>query len=369
MIFRENSQFISPDKIYEICPVSRELRQKIALWREQITSILHGEGTQKLLIVGPCSIHNVEAAYEYATHLKDLADQVSDVFLIVMRAYFEKPRTASGWKGLLYDPHLNGTHDILNGIRISRTFLIEMAKLDMPCATEFLDPCAAPYFADLISWGCIGARTSQSQVHRQLASALPMPIGFKNRCDGNIEVAIKGAMYAKNPHRFLGIGPSGHVAVIQGHGNICPHIVLRGSESGPNYQLASIKNAIADLEKNHMPPHIIVDCSHDNSRKNHTQQATVFSSIVDNLQTDRSLLAGIMLESFLLESNQHVLLSNGPHSHDAQNKITYGASLTDACLDWESTSKAILDAYAKLSQQLPNKQIDKSRSQCALLPT
>lgn len=364
----EITSFLSPHELKQEFPSPLAHNNCIDKWRKEIAAILRGEDTRLLLILGPCSIHNPESGLEYARRLKSLMDEVSDTFFIVMRAYFEKPRTAFGWKGLLYDPHLNGTHDIVNGIRLSRKFLIDLLKLGLPAATEFLDPLAAPYISDLVSWGCIGARTCQSQIHRQLASSLAMPVGFKNRNDGNIEVAIQGANIAKTAHRFLGIDQSGQVAIIQGQGNICPHIILRGGEEQPNYDLHTIKHAQGLLQKSHLPASLIIDCAHDNSKKNHRFQAQVFSTLIEQIQHGLIKIGGIMLESFLLEANQQSHEAGSRKSPYTHADIAYGASLTDACLDWETTETSIRNAANRLRQNIQENSQERKLDLCITMP-
>ena len=321
--------FITPKTLKQEQPLSDDLSYTINRWRGEITAILKGDDERQLLIVGPCSIHNVQSAFEYAARLKNLADTVRESFFIVMRTYFEKPRTCSGWKGLLYDPHLDGSCDIITGLRRTRAFLIELAQLGIPAATEFLDPHATPYFHDLISWGCIGARTSESQIHRQLATVLPMPIGFKNRPDGSIEPAVCGILQAQCPQRFLGMDEEGKIGIIQGQGNTFPHLVLRGGEKGPNYSATSIMHAHNRLQSFDLPQTVIVDCSHDNSRKNPHTQSAIFRSLI---HCNSPRVQGIMLESFLQEGKQQV------SSH-----VTSDISCTDPCLSWEATAAVITE--------------------------
>ena len=307
--------FITPRVIREKIPLTQTFHKSIVSWRHAITQILQGIDPRCLLIVGPCSIHNVSTALEYAKKLKTLSDEVSDVFMIVMRTYFEKPRTLYGWKGLLYDPYLDGSHDTAHGIMLSRTLLSDLTTLGMPTATEFLDPLASYYLSDFISWGSIGARTIQSQIHRQLASSLSMPIGFKNRPDGNIEAATQAILSAKNTHSFLGINQDGSICMLQGKGNIYPHLVLRGSETKSNYDLPSIKHALQQLEDASLPQTLIIDCSHDNSQKNSNQQARIFSFLIDQIIKGVQSIRGIMLESFyckltmLLMNRQNFLIN------------------------------------------------------------
>lgn len=342
----EEITFISPRIVREKIPLTETFYESIATWRQSLIQIVQGIDPRQLLIVGPCSIHNTKAALKYAKKLKILSDEVSDVFMIIMRTYFEKPRTLHGWKGLLYDPHLDGSCDITSGILLSRTLLSDLTELGMPSATEFLDPLAAHYLNDFISWGSIGARTSQSQIHRQLASSLSMPIGFKNRPDGNIESTIQSILSAKDTHSFLGINEDGEISKMQGKGNICPHLVLRGGETKPNYDLFSIRQALEQLEKVSLPQGLIIDCSHDNSRKNHKQQANIFSFLIDQIIKGTQGIRGMMLESFLLEANQpayrQIELSD--------ESIFNCTSITDPCLSWSTTEQLIREAAERLRQ-------------------
>lgn len=331
----------SPKALLEKHPLSTENSQKISKWREEIQAILAGNDPRLLLIVGPCSIHNKNAAYEYATLLKELSEQVKEHFFIVMRTYFEKARTQIGWKGLLYDPHLDSSDDIATGIVSARSLLIDLVELGLPTGCEFLDPLAANYISDLISWGSIGARTAQSQIHRQLASDLPMPVGFKNRTDGNIEVAIQSILAANRAHTFLSIGNEGQVCIKKSSGNIFPHLVLRGGEQNENFDKASITSAAKLLQTAKLPLGIIVDCSHDNSKKSCFRQGKIFSYLIHEKIAGLSALRGIMLESFLLEGTQSTLTSKVY----SLEEIAYGASLTDPCLDWQATKALILEAH------------------------
>lgn len=327
--------FVSPKTAREKIPLIKASSDAIDYWRYNILQILQGSSPRLLLIVGPCSIHSTKTALEYAEKLKTLSDEVSDVFMIVMRTYFEKPRTLHGWKGFLYDPLLDGSCDAAKGIFLSRTLLSHLTELGMPTATEFLDPLAAPYLSDFISWGSIGARTCQSQIHRQLASSLDMPVGFKNRPDGNIECAIQSILSAKNTQKFLGIDLDGKIAHVQGNGNIYPHLVLRGGETRPNYDLLSITQSLKQLEEAFLPKTLIIDCSHDNSKKDYTQQATIFSSLIDKSIEG---VRGIMLESFFLEANQSI----------SGSTISEYVSITDPCLNWSKTETLIREAAESL---------------------
>lgn len=324
---------ISPRALKEEFHLSPEQAVFIQESRRQVEQILSGDDRRLLLIVGPCSIHDTRAAKEYAAKLKALADQVSDSFLVVMRTYFEKPRTALGWKGLLYDPHLNGSHDISMGLRQARDLLLHLAEIQMPAATEFLDPLTPRFLEDLISWACIGARTAESQTHRQFASGLPMPVAFKNSTSGNIDVAINGVLSASSPHAFFGIDETGHVAIIRTRGNSHAHIALRGSEQKPNYDAPSIAMVLDRLKNARIPPQIIVDCAHDNSCRKYEEQTVVFESVIQQYLNGNDAIRGLALESHLFAGNQRFVSDT--------SKLHYAVSLTDPCLDWNTTEQLI----------------------------
>lgn len=301
--------------------------------RRQIANILEGTDQRLLLILGPCSIHDNKAAKEYATNLCRLADVVSKSFFIVMRTYFEKPRTALGWKGMLYDPHLDGSNDIAAGIRHARRLLLDLAEMQVPTATEFLDPLAARFLSDLISWSCIGARTTESQIHRQLASGLSMPVAFKNNTSGNVSAAVKGVMTAACPHAFFGIDDSGHLAIVRTKGNPHAHIALRGGEMSPNYDPESIEKALELLRKNHLPERLLIDCSHDNSKRCQDRQKAVFEAVIQQSLNGNNAIRGLALESHLFAGSQRMSLD--------KSRLRYAVSLTDPCLDWETTESLI----------------------------
>lgn len=301
--------------------------------RHQIAQILQGFDRRLLLIVGPCSIHDMASAKEYASKLKSLSDQVSHAFFIVMRTYFEKPRTALGWKGLIYDPHLNGSNDISTGLYQARELLLHLADLQIATGTEFLDPIASHFVEDLISWACIGARTAESQIHRQFASGLPMPVAFKNSTSGNIDVAVNGILSASSPHSFLSIDDSGKIVIKNTKGNSSAHLALRGGETGPNCDENSIAYAVNRLRRAHIAPQIVVDCSHDNSYRKHEEQPAVFESVVRQYLKGNSVIRGLALESHLFAGNQRLISD--------RSKLHYAVSLTDPCLDWNATEQLI----------------------------
>lgn len=329
-----------PSEIKQQQPISSEQLQFIAQARQHVTNILSGADQRLLLIVGPCSIHDSEAALEFAGKLRKLADEVSDTFYIVMRAYFEKPRTTLGWKGLVYDPDLNGTNDIASGIRHSRHLLLKLAEMGLPAATEFLDPAVPRYIGDLITWACIGARTAESQIHRQFASGLPMPIAFKNNTSGNIDVAVRGVIAASSPHSFFGINDDGRLSIVHSRGNPYAHIALRGGKERPNFNEESVAYAQQQLAKHHLLKSIVIDCSHDNSSGCHENQKEVFDSIIHQTLAGNTSIRGLALESHLNAGSQQF---SSDHT-----RLRYAVSLTDPCLDWNSTELLITNGAAAI---------------------
>jgi 3-deoxy-7-phosphoheptulonate synthase len=318
-------------------PLDPVLTEQVAAHRRAIRAILDGEDSRLLVIVGPCSIHDPRSALEYAQRLASLAAQVSDQMLLVMRAYVEKPRTTVGWKGLAYDPGLDGSDDMAGGLTLSRQLMREMLRLGLPIATEILHPMAAGYFDDLLSWVAIGARTTESQIHREMASGLPMPVGFKNGTDGGVTVASDAMRSAAHAHRHFGTDRQGHPAIIQTQGNRNTHIVLRGGNAGPNYDSQNVAKVRTNLEKTGLATTIMVDCSHANSGKDPLRQPEVFHDVLaQRLRGDHSLI-GMMLESHLFEGSQP--LSESLH---------YGMSVTDGCLGWNGTEQLLRDAVDKL---------------------
>lgn len=303
--------------------------------REEIRAVLNGVDDRLLVIVGPCSIHDPAAGLEYAGLLADAAAMHREDLLVVMRAYFEKPRTTVGWKGLINDPHLDGSHDIAAGLRIARRFLHDVAALGLPLGTEFLEPISPQYIADLVSWGAIGARTTESQVHRQLSSGLSMPVGFKNGTDGGIGVALDACAAASAPQVFLGVDGDGQAALVSTTGNPDTHLILRGGSDGPNYGPADVTNASARLAAAGLNDRLIVDASHANSGKDHRRQAEVAGELADAV-ADSTAIAGVMLESFLVEGAQRLDVTSG-------DELVYGQSVTDACLGWGATAAVLGD--------------------------
>lgn len=326
----------------------KESRKKFILKsRNEISEILFGNDKRLLVVVGPCSIHDVESGLEYAELFKKLSESVKDRILLVMRAYFEKPRTSVGWKGLILDPHLNQGSDILTGLTMARQFLSQLVDMEIPTATELLDPITPQYIGDLISWTAIGARTTQSQTHRQLASGLSMPLGFKNTTDGSIKTAIHAILAAQHPQTFMGINDKGHASYISTHGNPHCHIVLRGGINKPNYDPKSIQSVEEELKANYLQPSIMIDCGHDNSYKEHLKQITVFNSVIKQIQKGNTNIKALMLESNLHAGNQ-------PFPQQKEN-LKHGVSITDPCIDWETTVSLINSAYQTLEQKFTNR--------------
>ncbi len=309
--------------------------------REEIHRLIFTSERRFLLIIGPCSVHDVDAGLEYARRLAALAAEVSDRIMIVMRVYFEKPRTTVGWKGLVMDPHLDGSHDIAAGLRLARTFLREVLDLGLPTATELLDPITPQYIADLVCWSAIGARTTESQTHRQMASGLSMPLGFKNGTDGTLKAALNAIQAAAQPQTFLGVNLDGAASVIVTRGNPNCHIVLRGGAKGPNYDEASIADTETQLAKAKLLPSILVDCSHDNSHKKPELQPEVMNALIAQISAGNRSIMGAMVESNLEAGNQ-------PFPQPKET-LRYGVSITDGCIDWPTTEKLIRELHAALA--------------------
>jgi 3-deoxy-7-phosphoheptulonate synthase len=319
---------IDPETLISDFPLSEKMRSSIAAARASIGRIMKEDDKRLLVIVGPCSIHDTQSALEYANLLNNAAQQFHDELFIVMRLYFEKPRTTIGWKGLISDPYLDGSFDMNEGLRISRQLLLQVNELGLPAATEFLDPLIPQYLSDLISWCAIGARTSESQLHRELASALAMPVGFKNSTDGNIQIAIDAVQVAAQSHHFLNINRYGIPTVMQTRGNQDCHIVLRGSNSNINYSEAHVKNAVSNLKNAKLNSRLMIDCSHGNSMKNYELQIAVAENVIQQLIQSRQEIFGIMLESHLTAGKQIL---------NQKNTLTYGQSITDGCMGWQET--------------------------------
>jgi len=335
---------MSPAELKKQYPVSDKAKRFILKSRKTITQIFERQDPRLLIVVGPCSIHSTSEGIQFAKQLKVLAESVKDSCFIVMRAYIEKPRTKQGWKGLVHDPHLNGSHDLTAGLRLGRSFLAELAEMGVPVATEFLTPHLAPFIEDLVSWGCIGARTSSSQVHRLLASHLPMPVSFKNSMDGNISCAVNAVHVARSAHSFMHICEDGKLCQVNSSGNPNAHIVLRGSSFGTNFDRESIQSAITALRKEELPPRVVVDCSHGNCQGKYFKQKEVFQSVLEQIQEGNSMIMGMMLESNLEAGTQKI-----PAQLD---ELQRGVSVTDACLDFSSTAELISSLAQSRSMSL-----------------
>jgi 3-deoxy-7-phosphoheptulonate synthase len=324
---------ISPAILMEELPLSEAASTTVAAARDEISAILRGEDDRLVLVVGPCSIHDPDAGLEYAQRLAEVRKQYRDDLCILMRVYFEKPRTTVGWKGLINDPHLDGSFSINEGLHKARRFLLDVLALDLPAGSEFLDPITPQFYADLVSWGAIGARTSESQVHRELSSGLSMPVGFKNGTGGSVQIAVDAIGSAANPHHFLSVTKQGVAAIVATRGNADCHLILRGGKTGPNYDAVSVSEAASMLEAAGLPPRLMVDCSHANSGKDHRVQPEVARAVAEQIAGGSQSIFGVMIESFLLEGNQ---------SHSQQDPSTEhlvrGQSITDACLGWEQTA-------------------------------
>jgi 3-deoxy-7-phosphoheptulonate synthase len=331
----------SPLDYLEKLPISSDITKLVSEGRNQISNILKGRDERLLIIAGPCSIHDIEAGYEYAKKFKELSDSVSDKILMVMRVYFEKPRTTVGWKGLIYDPQLNGSCDITTGLQLAREFLIKIGELGILSAIEFVDPITPQYIADLISWAAIGARTSESQTHRQMSSGLSMPIGFKNGTGGSIQLAADATVAAGTPQAFIGVDYNGKASVVVTNGNPDCHIVLRGGSNGPNYDAESVAQAISILNNSKVETRLIVDCSHANCNKDYKLQRVAFKDLINQRSAGNKNIVGIMLESHLEEGNQKLDESN-------PSNLKYGISITDPCVGWEETVELVTEAYRTL---------------------
>ncbi|TVR45126.1 MAG: 3-deoxy-7-phosphoheptulonate synthase, partial [Planctomycetota bacterium] len=291
---------VSPEALRTDMPASAQAYDTVADTREAIAAILRGEDSRRLVVIGPCSIHDPVAAMEYAHFLKPLADELNDRIVVLMRVYFEKPRTSIGWKGLINDPHLDGSCDMPTGMRTARRLLLELAEMGLPTATEILDPITPQYFAELISWAAVGARTTESQTHREMASGLSMPIGFKNSTDGSLQAAVNAMISARQPHKFLGINGWGQVSVVSTTGNANTHVVLRGSDKGPNYSPRHLAAIRAVLEESGFKPRVMVDCSHGNSEKDHNRQPLVVENLMAQAAAGEEAIMGFMIESNLV---------------------------------------------------------------------
>lgn len=324
-------------------PITEALARSVAQWREEVVNILTGRDKRLLVIVGPCSIHDTKAALEYAQRLAPIREKYRNQLMILMRVYFEKPRTTIGWKGLINDPHLDGSCDVAYGLPLARKLLLDIASLGVPAANEALDPVTPQYISDLITWAAIGARTTESQTHREMSSGLSMPVGFKNGTDGGLTVAINAIESASHPHSFTGVDEQGRVAVIRTTGNPHCHIVLRGGSGGPNYDPVSVNNASELLKAAKLNWRVMVDCSHANSNKNHNNQPLVLRSVADQVREGSKNILGVMIESHLVAGKQDFISGQA---------LRYGQSITDACIDFAVTEKSIAELADAVSTQI-----------------
>ncbi|MCS5593942.1 MAG: 3-deoxy-7-phosphoheptulonate synthase [Porticoccaceae bacterium] len=338
---------ITPSQLKREIPISEKARETISSGRKAIENILTRKDHRIVVVVGPCSIHDIKAAHDYAEKLKELADKVSDTLLIVMRVYFEKPRTTTGWKGLINDPFMNDSFKITDGLHIGRQLLHDVLEIGLPTATEALDPISPQYMQDLIAWSAIGARTTESQTHREMASGLSSSVGFKNGTDGSLTVAINALQSVASPHRFLGINSDGKVSVITTKGNPHAHVVLRGGNGKPNYDSVSVSICEQELNAAGITPNIMVDCSHANSNKDHNLQPLVLDNVANQIVEGNDSIVGAMIESHLNAGSQK--LSSNP------DDMAYGVSVTDACIDWDTTEASLLAMAEKLRDVLKSR--------------
>jgi 3-deoxy-7-phosphoheptulonate synthase len=338
---------ITPSDLKKQLPISDAAYETIAEGRSAVRNILDRKDHRLMVVVGPCSIHDTEAALDYARRLKKLSDEVKDTLLIIMRVYFEKPRTTTGWKGLINDPHLNDSFKIEEGLHIGRKLLLDIAEIGLPTATEALDPISPQYMQDLISWSAIGARTTESQTHREMASGLSSAVGFKNGTDGGLEVAINALNSVSSPHNFLGINNSGQVSIITTKGNAYGHVVLRGGSGKPNYDSVSVSVCEEELTKGGLTPNIMVDCSHANSNKDHNLQPLVAENVANQIVEGNKSIIGVMIESNIEAGNQKI--------KESLADMTYGVSVTDACISWQTTEQLLSSMRTKISAALANR--------------
>jgi 3-deoxy-7-phosphoheptulonate synthase len=340
---REFVRLRSPRSLLNELPVPKAANHTVVAGRDAVTRILQREDPRLLVVVGPCSIHDVSGALEYAARLAGLRAELVGCMEIIMRVYFEKPRTTVGWKGLINDPHLDGSYDIEGGLQIARRLLLDIAALGLPAATEFLDPIVPQYIADLVAWAAIGARTTESQTHREMASGLSMPVGFKNSTDGSLQTAIDAMSAARHPHSFLGVDEGGLTTIVRTTGNPVGHLVLRGGRTRTNYDAASIRTAERQLAQAGLSPVLMVDCSHANSGKVAARQEDVWHSVIEQRVAGTRSLIGVMIESYLLEGNQ-------PFPKPAR-ELRHGVSITDPCVSWETTERMLRWGYKKMASR------------------
>jgi len=343
---KEIREVVAPNTVHDECPITDGGSKTVFEAREAIHKILHGEDDRLLVITGPCSVHDTDAALEYARKLKAVAEELKDDLVVVMRVYFEKPRTTVGWKGLINDPNLDGSFAINDGLRIARKLLVDLTDMGVPTGTEFLDLISPQYVADLVSWGAIGARTTESQVHRELASGLSCPVGFKNGTDGGLQIAIDAIRSASQPHHFLSLTKEGRSAIFSTAGNEDCHIILRGGRK-PNYDADSVNEASQKLESAGIPANIMVDCSHANSQKQPERQVNVAEDVADQIAVGDKRIVGVMLESHLVAGRQDV--------EGDRDALTYGQSITDACISWEQTAPVMYELAEAVRQRREKK--------------
>ena len=338
---------ITPEALKAKLPITEAAARSVIEGRQTIKNILDGKDKRLFIVVGPCSIHDPEAALEYGRRLRQLADEVKDSLYLVMRVYFEKPRTTVGWKGLINDPHMDDSFDIEEGLHIGRKLLLDLAEMGLPLATEALDPNSPQYMQDLISWSAIGARTTESQTHREMSSGLSCAVGFKNGTDGGLDVAVNAMKSVSHPHSFLGMNGEGQVSVVRTRGNHYGHVVLRGGNGKPNYDSVSVRLCEQALEKAGQKANIMIDCSHANSNKDPALQPLVAENVANQILEGNKSIVGLMIESNLGWGNQ-------PIPEDL-SELKYGVSVTDACIDWATTESCLRDMHAKLGPVLPQR--------------
>lgn len=342
-----NLVLINPNDLKATMPISDTAAKAVMEGREVVRNILDGKDHRLFVVIGPCSIHDTEAAIEYGKRLKELQEKVKDSLYLVMRVYFEKPRTTVGWKGLINDPHMNDSFEIEEGLHIGRKLLLDLSELGLPLATEALDPISPQYMQDLIAWSAIGARTTESQTHREMSSGLSCAVGFKNGTDGGLEVATNALKSVSHPHNFLGINEDGQVSVVRTKGNQYAHVVLRGGGGKPNYDSVNVALTEQALDKAGLENNIMVDCSHANSSKDAALQPLVADNVANQILEGNKSIVGLMIESNLGWGNQSIPAD--------LNDLQYGVSVTDACIDWDTTEKCMLEMNEKLKDVLPNR--------------
>ncbi len=331
---------VSPRELKAELPISDSAEKTVIEGRETVRRILKGQDPRMLAVVGPCSIHDPEAGYDYARRLTKLRDNLADVLFVVMRVYFEKPRTRLGWRGLILDPALDGSYDIPRGLRSAREVLLRINEIGLPAGSEMLDPLVPQYIADLLAWAAIGARTTESQTHREMAGGLSMPVGFKNGTDGSIEAAVNAMASSKSPRSFIGIDNEGRTSILETSGHEDTHLILRGGKDGPNYHDEAVEDALGALREAGLGGRIVVDCAHGNSRKDLTRQEKVLKSVIRQRLEGRRELVGFMIESNLSEGRQDI--------PEDPRQLTYGVSITDPCIGWETTERLLTEAAEKL---------------------